>query len=98
MDGSLRGRRLDDYEVLTVLDRCKLLDSKLTATKIKSFFRTWAVGCNKIIGENLSAEDIEDGIGYEEFTSLLHWIADMKGIPLARCRARVIRLSHKTLG
>lgn len=86
---------LDDYEVLTVLDRCKLLDSKLTATKIKSFFRTWAVGCNKIIGENLNAEDIEDGIGYEEFTSLLHWIADMKGIPLARCRARVIRLSHK---
>ncbi|CAE7337962.1 srfAC [Symbiodinium sp. KB8] len=86
---------LDDYEVLTVLDRCKLLDSKLTATKIKSFFRTWAVGCNKIIGENLNAEDIEDGIGYEEFTSLLHWIADMKGIPLTRCRARVIRLSHK---
>ncbi|CAE7278033.1 unnamed protein product [Symbiodinium pilosum] len=86
---------LDDYEVLIILERCKLLDSTLTATKVKSFFRTWAVGCNKIIGENMGVEDIEDGIGYEEFTSLLHWIADMKGIPLARCRARVIRLSHK---
>jgi len=86
---------LDDYEILIILDRCKLLDARLTATKVKSFFRTWAVGCNKIIGETSNVEDIEDGIGYEEFTSLLHWIADMKGIPLARCRSRVIRLSHK---
>eukprot|EP00437_Effrenium_voratum_P002424 CAMPEP_0181439086 /NCGR_PEP_ID=MMETSP1110-20121109/22247_1 /TAXON_ID=174948 /ORGANISM="Symbiodinium sp., Strain CCMP421" /LENGTH=471 /DNA_ID=CAMNT_0023562801 /DNA_START=26 /DNA_END=1438 /DNA_ORIENTATION=+ len=86
---------LDEHETLVVLERCYLMDETLTPTKVKSFFRTWAAGCNKIIGENSSVEDIEDGIGYEEFSALLHWMADMKGVPLARCRARVIRLSHK---
>lgn len=86
---------LDEDEVLLILDRCQLLDENLTPTKVRSFFRTWAAGCNSIIGLSMGADDIDDGIGYEEFLSLLSWIADMKGIPLARCRARVMRLSHK---
>ncbi|CAK9072031.1 Uncharacterized protein SCF082_LOCUS35511, partial [Durusdinium trenchii] len=69
---------LDEDEVLLILDRCQLLDETLTPTKIRSFFRTWLAGCNTIIGENMGAEEIEDGIGYEEFLSLIFWIADMK--------------------
>ncbi|CAJ1326885.1 unnamed protein product [Effrenium voratum] len=93
---------LDEHETLVVLERCYLMDETLTPTKVKSFFRTWAAGCNKIIGENSSVEDIEDGIGYEEFSALLHWMADMKTTNLYKqgvfAAGDAFKIFHQTEG
>lgn len=89
-DGTLAPR-----EVLHVLGRCQLLDDVLTATKVQNFFRTWEVGCNQVLGENMDVSSMLDGIGWEEFEALIKWCSDMKGMDIARCSARVIRLSRK---
>lgn len=86
---------LGPTEVVHVLGRCQLLDDVLTPTKVEDFFRTWEVGCNQVLGENMDASSILDGIGWEEFESLIKWCSDMKGMDITRCSARVIRLSRK---
>eukprot|EP00440_Ansanella_granifera_P003801 gb/GFBE01004126.1/.p1 GENE.gb/GFBE01004126.1/~~gb/GFBE01004126.1/.p1 ORF type:complete len:463 (+),score=78.42 gb/GFBE01004126.1/:1-1389(+) len=82
-------------EVIHVLNRCQLIDERLSSGKVKDFFRTWTLGCNHILGENMTEETLLDGIGWEEFESMLRWCADMKGVEFNRCAARVIRLSRK---
>mmetsp|Transcript_35804 Transcript_35804/g.64978 ORF Transcript_35804/g.64978 Transcript_35804/m.64978 type:complete len:443 (+) Transcript_35804:50-1378(+) len=86
---------LDPEEVIHILQRCQMIDEVLTAGKVRDFFRMWSVGCNHILGESLTEEDIADGISFEEFETVLRWGADMKGAEFSRCTARVIRLSRK---
>lgn len=86
---------LGPEEIVHILGRCQLLDDVLTPTKVQDFFRTWEVGCNQVLGENMDEASILDGIGWEEFESLIKWCSDMKGMDITRCSARVIRLSRK---
>jgi len=86
---------LDPEEVIHILGRCQMLDDVLTAGKVRDFFSMWSLGCNHILGDSLTKDDILDGIGFEEFESVLRWGADMKGVEFPRCTARVIRLSRK---
>eukprot|EP00930_Biecheleria_cincta_P053136 TRINITY_DN3849_c1_g1_i1.p1 TRINITY_DN3849_c1_g1~~TRINITY_DN3849_c1_g1_i1.p1 ORF type:complete len:487 (-),score=117.29 TRINITY_DN3849_c1_g1_i1:24-1430(-) len=86
---------LSDEEVVHVLNRCHLFDEQTTQEKARNFFKSWSVGCNTIVGTDLGAEEIEDGIGWEEFESLLRWLSDMKGMEYDAATARLIRLSKK---
>eukprot|EP00931_Biecheleriopsis_adriatica_P102328 TRINITY_DN77314_c0_g1_i1.p1 TRINITY_DN77314_c0_g1~~TRINITY_DN77314_c0_g1_i1.p1 ORF type:complete len:448 (-),score=115.22 TRINITY_DN77314_c0_g1_i1:77-1420(-) len=86
---------LNPEEILHILGRCQLYDEVLTSTKVSDFFKSWAVGCNQVLGEEMDLTSIEDGIGWEEFEILIKWCSDMKGLEFERCAARVIRLSRK---
>eukprot|EP00440_Ansanella_granifera_P064971 gb/GFBE01070447.1/.p1 GENE.gb/GFBE01070447.1/~~gb/GFBE01070447.1/.p1 ORF type:complete len:525 (+),score=134.38 gb/GFBE01070447.1/:1-1575(+) len=89
-DGTLSGD-----EVLHIMSRCQLFDEIFTATTVQNFFKSWSIGCNTIVGVNLSQEEIDNGVGFEEFETLLKWTAEMKGVTFSRITSRVIRLSKK---
>jgi len=86
---------IDTEELIHIFNRCKLFDEFLTPTKIRDYFKSWAIGCNYAMGAQFTQDSLDDGLGFEEFESVLRWSADMKGAEFSQCATRVIRLSRK---
>lgn len=86
---------LSPDEVVHILNRCMFFDENVPMDKAKNFFKTWSLGCNNVLGTDAGQEEIDDGIGWEEFEVLLRWLSDLKGIDFATACARTIRLCKK---
>jgi len=83
---------IDLEELLTLLDRCKLLGDNLEMReRVRAYYTTIRAGCNHIVGPQHRLGP--GGFNCKDFVKLLLWLADITGAPYEKLSAKVIHLS-----